>query len=320
MKRFSALGLLSALLVGLLSTAIQPAMSDTLCNDGWVSPSSGQGTCSWHGGVAGGGSSDKNAKKYKSCEALRKTYRHGVASSIYRVVTSRYYPADLAPRTYSLNRAFDTNKNGLVCEVLDPSRRPYSNTSSSNPINITVPAPIPTPDPNFIGSIQNPAQIGQTAELDGYAFKVTGQIKDVTESFCSRIPSVGTVDGCLYERDQFGSIQRALGPNPSRSKMWIELPLEVQATTNALHHYPLAVIDYIVYTPGGSLSYRWDSVYEPSFYIGDQAPWFSPFMIGERRQVLMHLSVSRDFIVQNSALVIVPIGRASDKRYFYPLK
>lgn len=28
----------------------------TLCSDGWVSQSTGSGTCSWHGGVSGGGS------------------------------------------------------------------------------------------------------------------------------------------------------------------------------------------------------------------------------------------------------------------------
>jgi len=28
----------------------------TLCSDGWVSPSTGSGTCSWHGGISGGSS------------------------------------------------------------------------------------------------------------------------------------------------------------------------------------------------------------------------------------------------------------------------
>ena len=28
----------------------------TTCSDGWESPSTGSGTCSWHGGIAGGGS------------------------------------------------------------------------------------------------------------------------------------------------------------------------------------------------------------------------------------------------------------------------
>ena len=32
------------------------AFAGSLCNDGWVSPSTGPGTCSHHGGIAGGGS------------------------------------------------------------------------------------------------------------------------------------------------------------------------------------------------------------------------------------------------------------------------
>lgn len=39
------------------TVAIAPASSAAICNDGWSSMSSGRGTCSWHGGVMGGGSS-----------------------------------------------------------------------------------------------------------------------------------------------------------------------------------------------------------------------------------------------------------------------
>lgn len=34
------------------------ATAQTLCSDGTLSPSSGSGTCSWHGGIAGGAPSD----------------------------------------------------------------------------------------------------------------------------------------------------------------------------------------------------------------------------------------------------------------------
>lgn len=34
------------------SPVAQPSPSGTLCNDGWVSPSTGRGTCSWHHGEA----------------------------------------------------------------------------------------------------------------------------------------------------------------------------------------------------------------------------------------------------------------------------
>jgi hypothetical protein len=39
---------------------IAPASSAAVCNDGSFSMSSGRGTCSWHGGVMGGGSSRNN--------------------------------------------------------------------------------------------------------------------------------------------------------------------------------------------------------------------------------------------------------------------
>ena len=35
--------------------------ANTLCNDGTISPSTGKGTCSWHGGIAGG-----QKKSYRS--------------------------------------------------------------------------------------------------------------------------------------------------------------------------------------------------------------------------------------------------------------
>lgn len=39
------------------AVVIAPASSAAVCNDGSFSMSSGRGTCSWHGGIMGGGSS-----------------------------------------------------------------------------------------------------------------------------------------------------------------------------------------------------------------------------------------------------------------------
>lgn len=46
---------LAAIAVALtFTTSPAPAHADTLCEDGWMSPSDGgPGTCSWHGGIAG---------------------------------------------------------------------------------------------------------------------------------------------------------------------------------------------------------------------------------------------------------------------------
>lgn len=74
MKRFL---LIFALLIGGSFVSIQPASAGQLCADGWYSPSSGSGSCSWHGGIAGGTSSRLNnynpAPVYKAPAPVYKT-------------------------------------------------------------------------------------------------------------------------------------------------------------------------------------------------------------------------------------------------------
>ena len=59
--------LLSALYAPVLSEAagvpvVSRVSAGTMCSDGWVSPSDGgSGTCSWHGGISGGGSNSFGA-------------------------------------------------------------------------------------------------------------------------------------------------------------------------------------------------------------------------------------------------------------------
>jgi hypothetical protein len=51
------------LTVGVISSIfvfVPQSNADTLCNNGTLSKSSGRGTCSWNGGIAGGSSSSKN--------------------------------------------------------------------------------------------------------------------------------------------------------------------------------------------------------------------------------------------------------------------
>lgn len=44
----------SLIIAGAFLLAPGTAQADTLCNDGWLSPSDGgSGTCSWHGGILG---------------------------------------------------------------------------------------------------------------------------------------------------------------------------------------------------------------------------------------------------------------------------
>jgi len=73
MKRLS---FLSILIIGAAFFQIQPASAGQYCADGWYSQSSGSGSCSWHGGIAGGSSSKSNPYK-----APAPTYK--APSSIY---------------------------------------------------------------------------------------------------------------------------------------------------------------------------------------------------------------------------------------------
>jgi hypothetical protein len=46
--------LFALLAVFVIALSPTSARADTLCEDGWLSPSDGgRGTCSWHGGIAG---------------------------------------------------------------------------------------------------------------------------------------------------------------------------------------------------------------------------------------------------------------------------
>ena len=53
------------LLLNLSLGFIGSSLEDALCNDGWISKSSGSGTCSWHGGVKKWQNKKKSSDKYE---------------------------------------------------------------------------------------------------------------------------------------------------------------------------------------------------------------------------------------------------------------
>lgn len=55
--------LVLALMFSTSLVVVQPANAGQLCADGWYSTSSGSGSCSWHGGIAGGSGSKINTYK-----------------------------------------------------------------------------------------------------------------------------------------------------------------------------------------------------------------------------------------------------------------
>lgn len=60
MKRFL---LVLVLMLGTSLVGVQPASAGQYCADGWYSQSSGSGSCSWHGGIAGGSGTKTNTYK-----------------------------------------------------------------------------------------------------------------------------------------------------------------------------------------------------------------------------------------------------------------
>ena len=80
--------LIATLLLGTSLVAVQPANAGQLCADGWYSTSSGSGSCSWHGGIAGSSNSKVNTYKapapvYKA-PAVGKTGITGFCSALDR--------------------------------------------------------------------------------------------------------------------------------------------------------------------------------------------------------------------------------------------
>lgn len=76
------------LMLGTSFITIQPANAGQLCADGWYSSSSGSGTCSWHGGIAGSSGSRVNTYKapapvYKA-PSIGKTGITGFCSALDR--------------------------------------------------------------------------------------------------------------------------------------------------------------------------------------------------------------------------------------------
>jgi hypothetical protein len=80
-------GIAAAALTFGATLALAPASSAAICNDGWTSMSSSRGTCSWHGGVMGGGSSRNNGGYdpfgYSSPKRGGNSYGYGYGNDSY---------------------------------------------------------------------------------------------------------------------------------------------------------------------------------------------------------------------------------------------
>lgn len=256
-----------ALVIALLITLLSPAPADaTLCNDGWVSPSTGQGTCSWHGGIATGGytylpSKPATPVKYSSCSKLKAKYPAGIAKSslsiirAYLLKTPKVWAA-----MYNLNKSLDYNKNGLICESLwvpwtsgsTPSASPSATPSpkvTQTPLLPVTPSPTvskPAPSPQYtytpeIGTIKNPIVTGNAYSLrsiSGIEIKVLGSESDASIEACKYFAMTGCASKLI------DSSWTNIGFGPDSRETMIAISVSISNKSNSKWKIT-DVIDYV---------------------------------------------------------------------------
>lgn len=88
------------------------------------------------------------AKTFKNCTDLRKTYKYGV--SLNKSAVNRGAGPIFTPRVnaavYRLNKKLDTDRDNIVCEVVRPRPRPVE-TVAPEPTVSPTPTATPTPQP-----------------------------------------------------------------------------------------------------------------------------------------------------------------------------
>jgi len=310
LKHRLAIALASIIVV--LFGQVSPVLASTLCNDGWVSSSSGSGTCSWHGGIAYTYSVPKIVtKQYGSCAKLRRDYPFGVTKAFPRIPNYYFYVPTLAPSVYKANIRLDGDRNGLACEV----RLPWT-------FSVTTPsAPTPSPSPTtpVLGTLAYPGHLGESVSIDGYDILLASNLRDSSDTICSRIPNGFPLEGCLYEKNAFGTALQALGKDPASSKEWLEVQLQITKTSKAAYSYPLTGIAFSLYPSDSSSITFWSSGTEPTFSGDYRTPWLDPFTLGEKRTLTLHFLTPKLYRGMKIAFQMSPYGSAADRRFFYPL-
>lgn len=248
---------IGALLAGLALIPTSPAAA-TLCNDGWVSPSNGRGTCSHHDGIAYGGymyvpqkpPQPAKAVKFSSCKTLKAKYPAGIAkSNSYIAKASLLKTPKVWGAMYDLNKKLDTNKNGLICESLyvpsvlspspssspTPSPLPTASKPTSTPAAPSPSASNPAPVPSYTytpekGTVANPYSIGSSYLLrstSGIEIKVVGSQPDVSVEACK----IFFLTGCASK--SINGIWTNIGFTPDSGETIIAISVSVTNSTNA---------------------------------------------------------------------------------------
>lgn len=251
-KAMKALALFIVFALNLSSTT---AFAGTLCSDGWVSSSSGRGTCSWHGGIYYSSTSNSSTTSkpkpvtFSSCATLYKKYPNGVGAPAYfKKPITRYLMPKSDSALYKANVKFDHDGIGIACARLVP-----------------------------IGSLYRMAAFGYTfADTSGLTLAVVSVTDDVTTDFCNAIQySEPTV--CSAILDTRTGRNRFI-PNPNWNGKVASVTLQASfngvgvsspnvAFTPSLSFFgqPQQVPEYssaaLAYSPLLERSYKWATLY-----------------------------------------------------------
>ena len=323
-RQFRARKLVALILFSVFLSFMPTIVSaKSVCSDGWISSSSGRGTCSWHGGIAGGPAfvpakyqtyklpTDFRVKRYSNCSKLRKQYAFGVTNTFF--YSWDYYKPWYFPALYKKNAKLDTNRDGVACEIV---------MAKSSP----TPAPTPTPTPTAtatatatatllpkLGTKARPAVVGQTVESSGFEFTLLGQPKELSQEVCSYVV-IRAIEGCLYQRNEWNLITKANGIDPAASTKWVSLDLRVKRNPGSVYFY-LGSWQYTLF----SNTYRanWDSTYAPNFDYAD----LKSFSDNETRTISMIFLVPKNADFSKSAFGILDFIETpsieSRSRYYY---
>ncbi len=107
------------------------------------------------------------AKTFKTCVELRKTFKHGV--SLNKSAVNRGAGPIFTPRVnaavFRLNKKLDTDRDNIVCEVVRPKPKPVVvPTPTSTPETTATPTPSPSSSPT-----PPPKDLSQTSSISSQA-------------------------------------------------------------------------------------------------------------------------------------------------------
>lgn len=266
-RKTSWLAVAAAVTFVFSATMTAPASAGSLCSDGWVSPSTGSGTCSWHGGIASGLSylyptkpKTKYAVKFASCSKLRKQYPSGLAKSKEAVSEAGFTVkrAYVWKAAYALNGHLDKDKNGLACEVLVP-----------------------------YGTRYRPATLGETMTTDGITVQPLRAFDDYSATLCA---TNAIMPGCSYSYEGGKAINGV--PDATDPNRWVKVDIYARNDTES-DRYLDDSMHWLKLIWNSERDSDYSGTWEPFGYL-DKTAWANVKLArGESRLVFAYFRVHR---------------------------